>query len=482
MDSLQQMSKGDTKISGNNFADFPPGFLWGAATSHFQTEGHPIEMDKRLSDWSSWAILEGKISDRTNADRASDSYMRHASDRDICKQLNLNAFRMGLNWPVLCPEEPIPGKPYKLDPDAVEYYRKVLTGYKTDNIKTFVTLFHFTLPSWVAKKGGWTDPSSVEAFAQFTELASQEFGDLVDYWITVNEPLAYVYQGYVAAIWPPGHTSDYLGAFKAVRYLLEGHAKAYAILKAHNPQAQISFAMHWRPFMPKRRWSPLDKMVSFYRNAVFNEMFPMAVQTGELRFPYPINTNVEVMKLSGHIDGLKDTMDYIGVNYYTRELSEFRFGWPIDVFGVISKEPEFDTNCLGWETYPEGMYQTLRYDLLPYKTRTDGSERDIYITENGYPTPFESTLDSGDWSITDDVRVNYLRSHLLAIYRAIKDGARVKGYLYWSLLDNFEWAEGLLPRFGLVRVAYPTQERSLRKSALIYADIARLNGLESAPF
>jgi beta-glucosidase len=464
-------------ITDNNFRHFPPGFLWGAATSHFQIEGHPTEVGKRLSDWSAWSVTEGKIADRSNADRACEFYARYDADRQICKGLNLNAFRMSLNWPVLCPEEPEVGKGIIFDREAVQYYRTLLTGFKNDGFKTFVTLFHFTLPGWLAAKGGWTNPGSVDAFASFTELVAKEFGDLVDFWTTINEPLAYAYQGYVAAVWPPGHVLDYLGAFKTVRYMLEAHARAYEILKTYNADAQVGFAMHWRPFMPKRRWSPLDNMVSFYRNAVFNEMFPLAVQTGELKFPYPINTNMEVQKLSGHIAKLKGTMDYVGLNYYTRELSEFRFAWPIDVFGVISDEPELDTNCLGWETYPEGLFNTLTVDMAPFKYNIDGSVRPIYITENGFPMAFEAAMHEGDWSIDDELRVNYLTSHLKAIYGAIKSGVSVKGYLYWSLLDNFEWAEGLLPRFGLIRVAYPSQERSLRKSARVYADIARMNGL-----
>ncbi|HEY9684897.1 MAG TPA: family 1 glycosylhydrolase [Oculatellaceae cyanobacterium] len=464
------------------FLDFPNGFLWGAATSHFQIEGHPGEAGKRLSDWSAWTVLDGKISDRSNADKACEFFLRHASDREICRQLNLNAFRLSLNWPVLCPEPPVKGEIYKFDQEAVDYYRRLLSGFKEDGTKTFVTLFHFTLPSWIAQTGGWASPSSVEQFAQFTELAVKNFGDLVDFWVTINEPLAYAYQGYVAAIWPPGHSCDYLGAFKTVRYMLESHARAYEILHANDSNAQVGFATHWRPFVPKRRWSPLDNLVSFYRNSVFNEMFPQAVHTGELRFPYPISTNAEVMKLCGPIPKLKGAMDYFGLNYYTRELSEFQFAWPVDVFGKLSKNPELETNCLGWEIYPDGMYRTLTEDLAPFKFNLDGTLRPIYITENGFPMPFEHTLHEGDWSIADDLRVQYLTSHLHAVHRAIKDGAAVKGYLYWSLLDNFEWAEGLLPRFGLVRVSYPTQERSLRKSALIYADIARLNGLTPASF
>jgi beta-glucosidase len=466
-------------ITEKQISDFPEGFLWGAATSHFQIEGHPHESGKRLSDWSAWSILEGKIKDLTNADQACEFHHRYASDIEICRRLNLNAFRISLNWPLLCPVEPQSDEELELDAESVTFYRALLAGLKKEGIKTFVTLFHFTLPSWLSEKGGWSNPCSVPAFERFARLAAAAFGDLVDYWLTLNEPLAYAYQGYVAAAWPPGHRNDYLGAFTTIRHMLEGHAAAYHKLHQMLPDVKVGFTMHWRPFVAKKRWSPLDQMVKYFRDYVFNHMFPMAVQTGELHFPFPINKQPAVIALSGTVAGLKGTMDYVAVNYYTRELSKFRFGWPIDLFGVAAGEPELEVNCLGWENFPDGLFYLLVDDLAPFKYNNDGSLRPIIITENGFPTAFPSSLAEGDWSLADDLRVQYLTTHLLAIHRAIKEGANVKGYLYWSLLDNFEWAEGLLPRFGLVRVAYPTQERTLRKSAHVFADIARQNGVEA---
>ena len=219
-------------------------------------------------------------------------------------------------------------------------------------------------------------------------------------------------------------------------------------------------------------------MVKYYRDFVFNRLFPTAVHQGDLQFPFPLNTNSHIKAISGPIDGLKNTMDYLAVNYYTRELSEFRFRLPFDLFGVQSPEAELEVNCMGWEVYPEGLYSLLCRDLVPFRNNPDGTKREIVITENGYAMTFPASLSEGDWSLIDEDRVRYLTSHLRALHRAITDGANVTGYLYWSLLDNFEWADGLATRFGLVRVAYPTQERTLRKSARIYADIARRNGVE----
>ncbi len=453
--------------------------MWGAATSHFQIEGHPLEVGNRLSDWSAWTALEGKISDRTNADNACEFFHRYASDIEICRRLNLNAFRISLNWAVLCPEKSMPGQKAVLDPTGVQYYRQLLTSLKRDGIQTFVTLFHFALPVWLADSGGWTNAFSAEFFGQFAEAAASAFGDLVDYWVTLNEPLAYAYQGYVKAAWPPGHKNDYLSAFKAIKNMLAGHAVAYHKLHEKNADARVSFTMHWRPFVAKKRWNPLDRMVRYYRHCVFNLLFPAAVQSGRLQFPFPLDQPQEMQELKGEIPGLKGTMDYLAVNYYTRELSKFSFAWPIDLFGA-SDEPELAINCLGWETYPEGLFTALVNDLEPFKYNADGSVRPIYITENGFPTSFSAGLSEGDWSLADDLRIEYLTAHLLTVHRAINAGANVRGYLYWSLLDNFEWAEGLLPRFGLVRVAYPTQERTLRKSAHVYAAIARQNGIENA--
>ncbi len=452
---------------------FPEGFLWGAATSHFQVEGHPHETESRFSDWSAWTCEDGKIFDQTTADTACEFHTRYESDIKLCKELHLNAFRLSLNWPALMPDAD-----GGLRPDVVAYYRELLTELRRQGLKTFVTLFHFTLPLRLAKIGGWTNEETVKEFVRFTELAAQELGDLVDYWITINEPLAYVYQGYVAGSWPPGVRDNYLEGFKCLRRMIEGHAGAYQALKQYSKDAQVSFTIHWRPFLPKRKWHPLDYLIRYYRDYIFNHLFPNAVQTGHVKFPWPLNRYEEIKKLGGEVPGCKGSMDYLAINYYTRELSMFKPGWPLDLFGSASMDFELETNEMGWEIYPEGLYHALTKDLAPYHRNSDGTVRPIVITENGYASTYSAELIDGDWSLNDDRRVKYLKNHLMAVHRAIDEGAHVVGYLYWSLLDNFEWAEGLRARFGLVRVAFPTQERTLRRSARVYAEIASENALD----
>lgn len=455
---------------------FPDGFLWGVATSAFQVEGHPFESSGQGSDWSVWAA-QGNIKDKTTAEQACEFYSRYPEDIKLCKELNISAFRIGLNWPAL---RPCKTDSFALDPDAVKYYRQMLEHIKQAGMKTFVTLFHFCLPQWLAEEGGWLNKQTVEEFALFTEAAAQEFGDLVDYWLTVNEPLVYVYQGYISGFWPPGIKHNYLKAFQAMRSLLEGHARAYEAIHRvaktnnwHNPM--ISYAIHWRPFMARNKFNPLDQLVRFLRDQIFNHIFPQAVQTGQLNFPYPLSLLNEIKAISGEIKGLKQSLDYLGINYYTREICEFAWTWPIDVFGKQSDINHMETTDLGWEIYPQGLYYLLTEDLAPFRWDKDGNQMPIFITENGMATLHHHELSEGDWSLDDENRKLFLIQHIAALHKAIEDGANVKGYLYWSLLDNFEWAEGLQPRFGLVRISYPTQDRSLRKSAELYSSVAATN-------
>jgi beta-glucosidase len=467
---------GPAKISPGKTLKFPDQFHWGIATSAFQIEGHPDEINDRLSDWSVWTTKEGKISDLSTADQACEFYSRYPEDIALCRSLNLDAFRLSLNWPALCPKEQ---ETISFDKEAVDYYRNLLSALKAQGFTTFVTLFHFCTPRWLSDIGGWTNPRTAVEFAKYAALAAKEFGDLVDYWITHNEPLVYAYYGYIAGEWPPGHKGNYFQAFKCIRHLLEAHALAYKEIKTQHPNSQISFAMHWRPFKARHRFSFFDNLSRYLRDFIFNQLFPLSVEKGELIFPFPLNLAAEVKHLQGPIPHLKGAFDYIAINYYTREICEFKWQWPLDPFGGASDHVEFESSDLGWELYPEGLYYLLTEDMAPFRYNKDGSLRKIFITENGMATMHSADLDAGDWSLDDDQRIRYLISHLVALHRAIADGANVKGYLYWSLLDNFEWAQGLKPRFGLVRVAYPTQERTMRKSAAIYADIAKTNSVDA---
>lgn len=455
---------------------FPQDFLWGASTSHFQIEGFPFEISNRLSDWSQWTQNPSHIADQTNGDQACEFYKRYASDLDLLTELNLNAFRLSLNWAAICPQPPSDNQP-TVNKEAIDYYRRVLQIARNKNIKTFVTLFHFCLPEWLAKDGGWENEKTAYEFARFSKIAAQELGDLVDFWQTLNEPMSYVYESYVNGLWPPGLVNAYAKSFLVIRNQLIGHAAAYKTIHEANKGAQVSYALHWRPFIPRNLNNPLDLSVTYCRNKIFNHLFPMAIQSGYLACPFPFNMYRELASLAGPIADLKDSIDYLGVNYYTREICEFSLAARFIPVGIRSDIRIMPVNALGWESCPATFLKALTVDTRPYHKDSTGKARPVYITENGFGSRFSADLSEGDWSLNDEDRCEYLHSHLLSIYQAIQAGVDIRGYLHWSLLDNFEWAEGLQIRFGLVRVAYPTQERTLRESALLYKAMAVSNSL-----
>jgi len=473
IDELSPSSLADPEQS-KSFFQFPEGFLWGVATSHFQVEGHKNEISNRLSDWAKWTEEEGRILDRSTADKACEFFERYESDIELCEQLNLNSFRLSLNWPAMCPG---PNHEYSADDETLKVYRDMLKLLKAKGFKTFVTLFHFCLPSWLAEIGGWNNELTIVEFERFARFVAIELGEYVDFWITINEPLAYVYQGFIVGLWPPGYVHNYFKGFDCVRNLLRGHASAYKTLHELIPDARVSVTHHWMSFSPRSQFNPLDHLVKHMRDQVFNHSFMAALHSGDLQFPWPASLDPRLKDLSGTIDGLANTMDFIGINYYTRQFCNFEFKWPPDIFGAKTEMAENELSGLGWESYPQGLYNLLVNELKPYRYDQNGHLRDIYITENGHANIFGAELTEGDWSLEDGGRVRYLVSHLMSLYRAIADGANVKGYLHWSLLDNFEWAEGLSARFGLVRVSYPTLKRTFRKSALIYKKIAGMNAL-----
>ncbi len=467
----------DSNSPPQNFL-FPDGFLWGASTSHFQIEGNQFEINNRLSDWSQWTQDPAHVADQTNADQACQFIENYESDLNLLKKLSLNAFRFSLNWAAICPEpSSSPNGEFKVNREMIDFYRRVLQTAKDKHIKTFVTLFHFCLPDWLAKEGGWENEKTAHEFSRFARLAAQELGDLVDFWQTLNEPLSYAYEGYLNGLWPPGYKNEYSKCFRAIRNQLIGHAAAYKAIHEVDNSAQVSYALHWRSFVPRNVSNPLDVFVAHCRNKVFNHLFLIAVQTGHLSCPFPFSLFKDLSNLGGPIANLKDSADFLGINYYTREICEFSRTAPFIPLGIRSELHIMPTNALGWENSPGTLLKLLTVDTLPYQKNSRGEKRPIYITENGYASRFAADLTLGDWSLKDEERCEYLHSHLLSIYEAIKAGIQVKGYMHWSLLDNFEWAEGLQIRFGLVRISYPTQERALRDSATLYSKIAASNSL-----
>ncbi len=389
----------------SNILNFPKGFLWGSAVSSYQMEGG---IDN--SDWS------GKYP----AGRACDYYNRYEEYFDMAKDLGQNTHRFSLEWSRIEPEEG------KFDQEAILHYRKMLLALKARNMKSMVTIWHWTNPIWFAKKGGWENSKSPEYFARFVKFTVSKLDDLVDFWATLNEPAVCVSHGYIIGIHPP-YKKSILSCLKAYKNLIKTHRAAYKAIHSLNQKAKVGIIYDATYIKPKHQGSVIETIGAKIWRYVRNYMF---------------------------LNEVKKEIDYIGLNYYFPDTIEFTpFKFPILWIKNYSKE----TTDMGWEIFPEGIYRTIK-DLGRYHLP-------IYITENGIA------------DAADAKRAKFIIDHLQWVYRAISEGADVRGYLYWSLLDNFEWTYGFNKRFGLIEMNFDTLEAKIRPSAYEYAKICKNNGI-----
>lgn len=394
---------------------FPDGFLWGAATSAYQVEGGNTN-----ADWEAFK----------SAGQACDQYNLYEKDFDLVKQLNHNAHRLSIEWSRIEPKEG------EFDSAEIEHYKKVLKSLKDKGLTVMLTLWHFSLPKWVADQGGWENRQTVGYFERFVKKIAPLLAPYVDLWITLNEPGVYVYEVYVERVWPPAKKS-WFGQIKTFLNLVSAHKKVYKYLRSCFPAGPlrseaskpVGIANNILSFESFHKHSIKEQLAVFLNDLFVNHLFYLLT---------------------------RNTHDFLGINYYFhvrfsgRELTT----QSKDITGAIH-----DASDLGWEIYPEGIFDVLTdlADDLP-----------IYITECGIA------------STNDDRRNRFLISYLQEVARAIKSGVNVRGFFYWSLIDNFEWHLGFNPRFGLIEVDYKTQQRHIRPSALVYTDIIQNNGIPHA--
>ncbi len=420
---------------------FPDGFLWGAATSSHQVEGSNVN-----NDWWDWEQLPGKIARGDRSGDACDQYNRYRQDFAMARDLGHNAHRLSIEWSRI---EPAEGR---FDRGAIEHYRDVLGTLKSLGMATMVTLHHFTNPRWLAAKGGWARPGVVGLFERYSRHVAEQLGDLVDLWVTINEPMVYATHGFLFGLWPPEKRSIVL-AFRVARHLAKAHGRAYhaihEVLGARSGAPMVGIAKNMMLFDPKDPGRWLDRLVARKLDHIFNRSFLDAITTGVMAFPM-VSREADPV--------IAKTRDFIGVNYYSRSLAAFSPRKPQMLFMDVSAKEDAEKNSLGWEVYPEGIYRILM--------SVKGYGLPVYITENGIAT-------------TDDrQRQRFIVAHLREVARAIADGGvDVRGYFHWSLMDNFEWKEGLTPRFGMVGIDYKTQERTIRPSARLFSEIIRTGSL-----
>lgn len=421
---------------------FPDGFLWGTASSSHQVEGNNTN--------NQWWAFEQQANSIWHGDRsglACDWWRRAEVDFDLMQQLGLAAHRMSLEWSRIEPE------PGRFDHAALDRYREMLDGLLRRGIRPMVTFHHFTNPLWLERAGGWERPEVVARFQNYVRYAIQNLSDLCNTWLTVNEPLVYVAQGWVRGIWPPQKHS-LLASLRVFRHMLLAHGAAYQTIHACQPDAQVGYAMAVRVFTPSNPDSLLDRYAAGLKRYLGEHVWLTSTSDGRVRPPLGLNE---------YNHTLRDSAEFIGINYYTRDLVRFRAN-PAQLFGEEHYLPDGEYSDSGWrgvysEYAPQGFYQIIR--------EVSALGKPIYITENGLPDR------------DDDQRPRWLLAHIHQMHRAIAEGSDVRGYYHWTFTDNFEWSEGWGLRFGLVELNSETQERQLRPSAHMFSEIARCNGISS---
>ena len=402
---------------------FPKNFLWGCATASYQVEG-----GNSNSDWWQWEKL-GKA--KSESGKACDYWNLYENDHALLEELGVNVFRLSIEWARIQPEEGI------FDEKVIAHYREILQDLKNRNIKVQLTLWHWTSPIWFGEKIGFHKKESVEIFSKYVERIVQEFDDLVDSYITFNEPMVPLGMGYLGGAFPPGEKCP-VKFLKAVGNIAKAHNATYKIIHKKNIEAKVG--------------------ITYLYNWYESEGFGILLNT--------INRIAQWYRIDLLGNKIKGYQDFIGIDYY--RLGKIKFSlknFKLDAknqtyFGFTIEEDK--ENVMKWISYPQGLYKVLKEASAKFKLP-------IYITENGTPTRE---------GIDDEDRIEYIKSHLAMVHKAINEGVDVRGYNFWSLMDNLEWLYGYEPKFGLVEIDYKTLERKSRKSFYEYAKICKSNELE----
>ena len=406
----------ENNISNKKILKFPDNFLWGTSTSAYQIEGGI------KNDWSEWEkkrVEQKKFKNKNlNPDdfisrQACDSYNRYEEDIELAKKLNTNAMRIGIEWSRIQPKKD------EWNIDAINHYKKVLSEIKNQGMTTVCTLWHWTNPIWVAEENGWENKKTIDYFTKYTELIVKELGGFIDYWVVLNEPMVHIANGYISGKFPP-NKKNILKANKVFNNLYKAYNKSYKIIHNQCPQAKVSITKLTNYFEPSNKWNLIEVEIAKFFHYFWNHRF---------------------------LQKIKNNIDYIGLDYYFHN----RIIW----YPPFKKNLNKKTTDMGWEIYPKGIYKVLKY-LNKFK-------KPILILENGLADK------------KDKYRADFINDHLYYVHKAIQEGVDVRGYFYWSLLDNFEWDKGYAPKFGLYSVDRKTFKRTPRPSSKVYTDICKNN-------
>jgi beta-glucosidase len=413
---------------------FPDNFLWGTGCSAYQTEGNNRNNDWYLNEMNEMKKPPKKRRIKEPCGLACDHWNRYEEDFDLARQMGIKVHRLSIEWSRVYPGENF------LDESALKHYGEMIKALKKRNIQVMLCLHHFTIPLWILKKGSFQKRRVfIKYFSAYVETIVKSLGREIDYWLPINEPNIVPLFGYLGAQVPPFRISPFT-FLKVFRTFMEMQAVSYHMIKKYFPEAQVGIAYPYFYFRPYRDFFWLDRWGVNLYSWFSNRMFLKGNFEGRLVFPLGIGQKAE---------SLKGTFDFFGLNYYSSSYVK-------ELFIKLIKPGERTTD-MGWVVYPEGIYEILVDIHKSY-------HKPIIVTENGVPTNNES------------FRIDYYKKHLIQVKRAIEDGVPVKGYMVWSLTDNYEWNSGFSPRFGLIHIDYKTQKRTIKQSGKWFADVIKNRG------
>jgi len=422
-------------------------FVYGVATASFQIEGG--SQDRLPCIWDTFCDTPNKKVDSSDGHTACDHYNLWRDDIDLIESLGVDAYRLSISWPRVMTQDA------KLNPVGVKFYTDILDELKRRNIKAFVTLYHWDLPQHLEDEGGWLNRQTAYAFEHYVNLITKAFGDRVHSYATLNEPFCSAFLGYEIGIHAPGKVGKEYGR-KAAHHLLLAHGLAMSVLKQNSPNTLNGIVLNFTPCYSLTQ-SDEDLKATAFADDYLNQWYIKPIidaQYPDIINQLPLNHQPEIFE--GDMELISQSIDYLGINFYTRQVYKAH---PADIYEPIA--PTGPLTDMGWEIYPQSFTDLLvslnkTYTLPP-----------IYITENGAAMP--DTYNNGE--VNDLDRLSYYNTHLNAVHNAIEQGVVIHGYFAWSLMDNFEWAEGYLKRFGIVYVDYKTQQRTIKNSGLAYKEL-----------
>ncbi len=426
-------------------------FIYGVATSAFQIEGSPKADGRTPSIWDVFTHMEGKIYQGHTADSACEHYRYWEEDMERLTWLGADAYRFSISWSRIFPEK------HKVNQAGVRFYMNLVENLEARGIKPCVTIYHWDLPIWAQREGGWTNRKCVDWYVEYATYLFQIFGDHIYMWFTQNEPFCSGVLGHTLGMHAPGY-QEIKSGFLAVHHLLLSHGKTVRAFKGMNLSGRIGIVLNVTPLYPDSV-SPADLKSTQFADAVSHRMFLEALFKG--KYPEEVTHLVNritrgKVKFHRHdMEVIATECDFLGINYYTRGLIKTKSGG----IGYEAGEPRVPTTDMGWEVMPYALKEMIE------RIRASYTNLPIYITENGAAYP-DSITETGE--IHDFDRVEYIKRHLDIVAEINRDGGGIKGYFLWSLMDNFEWQEGYSKRFGIFYVDYETMIRYPKDSAYYY--------------